>query len=135
MSPNFLVHRKSEYSCCSHKVLAPQATCMHTGQQETMAHSRTQRRKSMAKPREPARTVWVQDDAEKGTVRLVFKPSTVPFQKATCLHHRICFFCLSPWQTTQLFNILKGPESFLCVNSHVNPTLHTGPTQENKNSE
>lgn len=66
-----------------------------------MAHSRTHKRNTGPSTASQPGPVPAHDEAEKGTVRPVFKPRIVQFWKATSLHHRILFFSLSPWQTTE----------------------------------
>lgn len=65
------------------------------------------------KCRGPAGPVPSTSRPRKAGSDAVFEPRAAPLGEATCLCGRI-HVCLSPWKTTQFFNIFKGPELFLC---------------------
>lgn len=83
ISKCLIVYSKSKCLYCSHKVLGPQATCKKPWPTQGSKGGRGwQSTESQPRP------VPGQDKAGKGTMRPVFKPSSVPGQKATCHHCR-----------------------------------------------
>lgn len=124
-SPNFLVvHSKSEYLCCSHKILRPQAhTCSLGGEKPRHTQDPKGGRAWQSTESQPG-PVLVQDEAEKGTGRL-FSSLVCPTPEGHLPSAQV--LCLCPQQTPQLFDIFEGPKLFLYGSSHINPILHTGP--------